>query len=1021
MTERYYLPQAVKEELLAMTPDFGYGQFSEVVFYRTYSRIKADGSMESWNDVVIRVTEGVFTIRKDWYLKTGIAWNQDFWDAYARGFAISMFNMEWLPPGRGLWAMGTEFIYERGSMALNNCGFANITDDIGSCANWVMDALMCGVGVGFAPLRNDDFEIHQPKKTFKFVVPDTREGWCEATQLLIDAYCLPGRKLPIFDYRKVRKAGLPIKGFGGISSGPEPLIKLHERIVMYFDMFEEHDWYDTVLLKSDIINAIGCCVVAGNVRRSAEICLGSINDQVFLDLKNYEKYPHRADIGWISNNSAILDINEDYEKLGEISRRVIKNAEPGILNRQNIKHGRLGKFKDKVREDKATGINPCHKGTNLVQTKTGLVRFSDLKIGQYIWSDSGWTRVINKWSNGMKPVFRYVTSSGSIDLTEDHKIISDGFKYPIGLAVSIDTLRGPKIETCQLDPQDILDGLVQGDGTMKHGKVTLCIGEDDQDYFSSEVSDLIIKHEMDQYEYYVDTTHTYLPHTHLRQIPERFLTGDTKKVLGFLRGLFSANGSVDDSKAAKIGLSGASLQLILDVQTMLSSIGIKSFRTSKKECVTKFANGEYVCKEVHSLNIGQRKDIVHFYNTIGFIQDYKTKILKRLVDTTGVAKRDKCTYDILTVEYLGEHEVFDCTVENVTHTLWTNGFNVSNCGEQPLCDRELCTLAETLPTRCNDIGVGMLSQNWLKACEYATVYASTVTLLPTHRSDTNAVMLRNRRIGVGIIDYSGWKHTIGLNQVIKHMRIGYERVRYVNHWVQSEAGVPDSIRVTTCKPGGTVPKIAGRTAGIGHPNFHLTLRRMRIAIESPMVPLLIEAGIPYEKDVVSDGTYVFEFPIKQGPAKPASEVSMWEQIVNVVTVQREFSDNAVSNTITFIPEWETAYSGSDSTEIRNQFKNTEHKLEIRDDYLTVKVRNPHHEENDIEHALAAHASSIKSLSLLPASTRGCYAQMPEEGLTEDEYNQRLSQIKKIDWSRLRHSVAEPEKYCTGEACEIAIK
>ena len=678
-----------------MTPDFGYGQFSEVVFYRTYSRVKDDGSMESWNDVVIRVTEGVFTIRKDWYLKTGIAWNQDFWDAYARGFAISMFNMEWLPPGRGLWIMGSDFVYERGSMALNNCGAARITDDIGDCASWIMDALMCGVGTGFEPIRNDDFQTYQPKKTFKFVIPDTREGWCEATKLLIDAYCLPGRKLPIFDYRKVRKAGLPIKGFGGISSGPEPLIKLHERIVMYFEMFEEHDWYDTVLLKSDIINAIGCCVVAGNVRRSAEICLGSINDQVFLDLKNYAKYPHRADVGWISNNSATLDIDSDYEKLGEIAKRVTKNAEPGIMNRQNIKYGRIGKYKDNERLDIATLLNPC--------------------------------------------------------------------------------------------------------------------------------------------------------------------------------------------------------------------------------------------------------------------------------------------------------------------------------GEQPLEDRELCTLVCTLPTRCPD------RQTWLKATEYATVYASTVTLLPTHRPDTNAVMLRNRRIGVDIIDYSGWKHTNGLNQVIKSMRQGFDRVKYVNHWCQSEAGVPDSIRITTIKPGGSVPKIAGRTAGIGHPNFHLTLRRMRIAIESPMVPLLIEAGIPYEKDVVSDGTYVFEFPIKQGPAKPASEVSMWEQIVNVVTVQREWANNAVSNTITFIPEWETAYSGPDSTEIRNQFKNTEHKLEIRDDYLTVKVRNPHHEENDIEHALAAHASSIKSLSLLPASTRGCYAQMPEEGLTEDEYNQRLSQIKKIDWSRLRHSVAEPEKYCTGEACEIAIK
>lgn len=1013
-----------------MTPDFGYGQFSEVVFYRTYSRIKTDGTMETWNDVVIRVTEGVFTIRKDWYIKTGIAWDEDFWTTYARGFAVSMFNMQWLPPGRGLWAMGTDFIYERGSMALNNCGFANITDDIGSCANWVMDALMCGVGVGFAPLRNDSFEMHYSWGTYTFVVPDTREGWCAATQLLIDSYCKPGLMKPTFDYSQVRKAGLSIKGFGGISSGPEPLIKLHQRIDTYFEMYDELDWYDTVLLKSDIINAIGCCVVAGNVRRSAEICLGSINDQVFLDLKNYEKYPHRAEIGWISNNSAILDVNEDYEKLGEISRRVIKNAEPGILNRQNVKHGRLGKYKDKIREDKATGINPCLKGSSLVITKEGIRQLDDVCVGESIWSETGWTRITAKWSNGYKDIYRWHTTVGHIDLTDNHRIVSNGEKIEIIDADRIDRLDGPTtLSNVSHNPVAVMDGLVLGDGTTHEGHTLLNIGQDDQSYFESEIKVLIHQKYNKDYQYIVDTGFKYLPRTFERSIPDKYVQETPNNVASFLRGLFSANGSFVGG--TRITLKSSSRDVIVTASKMLSSLGIASYYTTNKEHVVEFENGDFVCKESYDLNITRQDNIRYFMKIIGFIQPYKNaKVYDALSILDKKDKRysqdtKKRAYEIHTVEFLINEEVFDITVDNYTHTFWCDGFNVSNCGEQPLEDRELCTLVETLPTRCED------GQNWLKACEYATLYASTVTLLPTHRPDTNAVMLRNRRIGVGIIDYSGWKHDIGLNQVIKYLRLGYDRIRYVNHWCQSEAGVPDSIRVTTCKPGGTVPKIAGRTAGIGHPNFHHTLRRMRIAVDSPMVPLLIESGIPYERDVVSDNTYVFEFPILQGPAKPATQVSMWEQIVNVVTVQREWSDNAVSNTITFIPEWEVAFLRPMNPDNLlaaklelEQFaiNNVESKMLI-DDYqnIVIKVRNPHHEEDDIEHALAAHASSIKSLSLLPASSRGCYAQMPEEGLTEDAYNLRLSMIKKIDWTRLRHSVAEPEKYCTGEACEVPAK
>jgi len=295
------------------------------------------------------------------------------------------------------------------------------------------------------------------------------------------------------------------------------------------------------------------------------------------------------------------------------------------------------------------------------------------------------------------------------------------------------------------------------------------------------------------------------------------------------------------------------------------------------------------------------------------------------------------------------------------------------CGEIPLEDKELCCLAETLPTVCNS------PEDWLKACEYATVYASTVTLLPTHQQSTNKVICRNRRIGVGIIDVSGWKYAIGVNQMVKWLRRGYAKVKATNKWVNSEAGVPEAIRCTTIKPGGTTPKLAGKTSGIGHPTFIYTLRRVRVASNSSLCNILTEAGYYGEPDVLEPKvTMVYEFPIKQGPAKPATEVSLWEQALNLVLMQREWSDNAVSNTLYFNKS----------------------------------------EEKDIEAVLSAIAPFTKSVSLLPHSDIGAYPQMPEEGITESQYLSMLANIKPIDWSKYRE-VAEPEKYCEGEKCQVA--
>lgn len=712
--ERFVLNRGTTEQILGLKPEFGYNGFGEAVFYRTYSRVKKDGGQETWNDVVVRVINGVISIRKDHYIRNGLTWDEIFWQDYAGKMALSLFYMEWMPPGRGLWSMGTDFVYERGSMSLYNCAYTEIHDDIPEACAWIMDCLMNGVGVGFGPCRNDGIRMYPSagrETRGVVIIPDSREGWVESVRDLLSCFLDKNARFPIFDYSQIRKKGLPIRGFGGLASGPEPLIRLHEQLMTVCNSYAHGD-IDSVRMKTDIANMIGCCVIAGNVRRSAELACAPISDPTLLNLKDYTRYPEREAYGWMSNNSVILEKPDDFEYLGEIAQRVIKNGEPGYINSMNLPFGRLGKD-DKVREDKAVGFNPC--------------------------------------------------------------------------------------------------------------------------------------------------------------------------------------------------------------------------------------------------------------------------------------------------------------------------------GEIPLESRETCNLVETLPTMCDTI------DDWYKACEYATVYASTVSLLPTNQPSTNKIIARNRRIGVSIIDITGWIHERGVHKVIRWLRQGYQIVRSTNRWTNGEAGVPEAIRVTTVKPGGTTPKLPGKTPGMSFPNFHHTLRTMRVQQDSPIFEIFHEAGYRHEPDVVSANTEVFEFPVLQGPARHAGQVSLWEQAMLLVMLQREWADNAVSNTLNFRPKWRLIdeisegkmYEDDDCYIVHNVYG--EQKSYPLTDLIKFEVKPPKygepeklqiyeydegHEEDIIENVLSAIAPMTKSVSLLPHTAQGVYPQMPEQGITQDEYERRLAQIKPIDWSGFRNSDGIDEKFCDGDNCTL---
>lgn len=628
-------------------PVFGFGSFGEFIYYSHYSRLLKNGRQENWNDTVIRVIEGIMSIRKDWYIKHRIPWNEEGWQAYAAGMAYSMFNMEWLPAGRGLWAMGTPLVYTKGSMPLVNCCYTTIGTDWINDFAWLMDSLMCGAGVSFEA-KKTNLKLSEPIETFYYVIPDSREGWVTSVKLLLHGY-ITGR-IPIFDYSSIRAKGEPLKTFGGYASGPQSLIDLHDSLHICCQGYLKHIDGDEIRLKTDIANLIGVCVVAGNLRRSAEMAIGKVKDSNFMNLKDYSRFPERKKWGWMSNNSVKLQKSSDFAYLDSIAGRIIVDGEPGVINMINLKKGRLGHAHDYTLPDPATGINPC--------------------------------------------------------------------------------------------------------------------------------------------------------------------------------------------------------------------------------------------------------------------------------------------------------------------------------SEIPLENREICNLAETLPTRCVN------SDQWLLACEYATFYTSTVALLPTHQESTNAIIMRNRRIGVSIVDFIGWVNENGIATVTKWLRTGYKHIRSVNSRLAAAAGVPASIRVTTIKPGGTVPKIAGRLGGISFPNFQHMIRRVRIQTASPVFDILVKAHVPHEVDVVSKDTTVFEFPVYIGELPTIDEISLWQQAMILMLLQREWSDNSVSNTL--------------------MFKTSE--------------------EKDVANVLAAIMPSIKGVSMLPYETN-IYPQMPEERISKNCYLQRIQKINDIDWGELKQDSIS-EKFCEKETCNI---
>ncbi|MFB6372852.1 MAG: fused protease/ribonucleoside-triphosphate reductase [Bradymonadaceae bacterium] len=352
----FQLQPAFLADYRDQAPPWGFGALSWVTFKRTYSR---DG--EAWWETCRRVIEGMFTVQKVHCLERGLPWNE----AKARGFARRaydrLFHFKWTPPGRGLWMMGADYMYDRGGAALNNCGFIStrdIDDDFGEPFGWMLHMSMLGVGVGFDTRGRGTCRIEEPARRDDeaHLVGDSRQGWAEAVERLLNAYvgeaALPGR----WDFSEVRPRGTKLESFGGFASGPAPLKRLLESLEARYEAHVGRR-VDAELI-TDTMNLIGRCVIAGGTRRSAQIALGAADDEQFLGLKEDDEKVEA--FRWASNNSVFAHQGMDYTT---VARRTTHNGEPGYFWLENARaYGRMAE--DPGWEDEqAMGTNPCGEQT----------------------------------------------------------------------------------------------------------------------------------------------------------------------------------------------------------------------------------------------------------------------------------------------------------------------------------------------------------------------------------------------------------------------------------------------------------------------------------------------------------------------------------------------------------------------------------------------------------------------------------------------------------------------------------
>lgn len=236
-------------------------------FLRTYSRKlneeDANSSIENWGQCLSRCINACNTQLKC-----------NFSQEEAQEFFDLLYNLKCSLAGRFLWQLGTRTVDKLGLMSLQNCAFCKI--DNYKSFTWLMNFLMLGAGVGYRITEEDMVHfppvkhaiiVRQDNKDADFILGDHRGAWVQLLGKVLKAHFYSGKGFT-YSTQLLREKGIPIKSFGGVSSGGQVLC---DGMTKINDLLNRRAASENPRLTTvdalDIANIIGMIVVSGNVRR----------------------------------------------------------------------------------------------------------------------------------------------------------------------------------------------------------------------------------------------------------------------------------------------------------------------------------------------------------------------------------------------------------------------------------------------------------------------------------------------------------------------------------------------------------------------------------------------------------------------------------------------------------------------------------------------------------------------------------------------------------------------------------
>jgi len=632
----------------------------------------------------------------------------------------------------------------------------------------------------------------------------------------------------------------------------------------------------------------------------------------------------------------------------------------------------------------AIATNPCIIRVSALLTPNGIRQLDDLNIGDTIWSGKQWTKITNKWSNGIKDTYTYKTKAGEIKgMTPNHRIVEKGIKIEIQNAKSIDVSTCDLINLKDIDPQDVMNGLITGDGFKQGNQAILIIGEDDQSYLNSEISHLINRQGSGQ-NYYANSTLSEINTNFNKVIPDEYMYGNQNKVRGFLRGLYSANGSV--IKGRRVAYKSVSKKLILGIQTLLKTLGIRSYYTTNQPKTVTFRNGDYLCKESYDLNIGDTASVKKFTELIGFIQPYKNEKLSEIINKP-VSKFSnntfKKSYEITEVEFHSTEEVFDITVDCEEHTYWCDGFLVSNCGEANLESGENCNLYTIAGSKCTEEELNDLFQLMHLNSKFI---ASKMFLY--NQDLVNA----NLRVGGDISGIAGI-----ISEFKDIAKRAYENLRKFDRKISKKYNLPESIKLTVQKPSGTIALLLGIDAGIHLSYSPYWFRTVRFDANDKLLPKLKALGYRIE-DAIIFTKFDENGNVEEWTTNPNTKVVYFA----CEALNKNFTEKNISaiEQMELNKIWQSTFvDQSISQTVKFQFED----LDIIKQYL---------KEN--------YNQNFKTISFMIFSN-GNFAQQPYQEITKEEfesYNAKVVPLSKEVLDNVDSTKMLENFECEGGVCPI---